>query len=248
MAIQVIPFAFPNIPGVRCAFSTRLGGHSAAPFDRANMSFDVGDHPDHVRANRQALQETLGFRFWTECRQVHGDTTLFDPTFGDAATPGSIEADGLATAEAGRALVIKTADCQPLLLAHANGRHLLALHVGWRGNRIGFIQTAIREFCEHYGLLPADLSAVRGPSLGPAASEFIHFDTEWGAAFSSWFDPKTRRVDLWQLTRDQLQAAGLPASQIYSLDLCTACLPSHFFSYRQSRTSGRMANVIWRKE
>ena len=248
MDIQVIPFAFPNVPGVRCAFSTRLGGQSDGAYGSANMSFDVGDSPEAVQANRRALQASLGFSVWTECRQVHGDATLFDPDFGDVDAPGSMEADGLATTEPGRALVIKTADCQPVLIAHAGGRHILALHVGWRGNRIGFIQTAISQFCARYGLGPADLLAVRGPSLGPAASEFIHFDAEWGEAFSPWFQPQTQRMQLWQLTRDQLLAAGLPACHLYSLDLCTASLPGHFFSYRQSRTTGRMANAIWREE
>lgn len=247
MDIQVIPFVFPGVPHVRCAFSTRRGGHSTVPFDSANMSFDVGDDAGAVQANRRALQAALGVGIWTECRQVHGDVTIFDPDFGGVDTPGSVEADGLATTEAGRALVIKTADCQPVLITHAAGRHILALHVGWRGNRINVIQTAIRQFCTRYGLAPAELHAVRGPSLGPAAGEFIHFATEWGESFSPWFNPQTRCMDLWQLTRDQLLDAGLPTAHLHSLDLCTASLPGHFFSYRRANITGRMANVIWRE-
>lgn len=245
MAIQLIPFIFPGLPQVRCAFSTRLGGVSAGPFASANMSFDVGDDPAHVLANRQALQEALGIATWTECKQVHGEVTIFDPEFGGTDAPGSVEADGLATTQAGRGLVIKTADCQPVLIAHKGGGHILALHVGWRGNRIGFIGTALGQFCEQYSLQPGDLLALRGPSLGPAASEFVNYDTEWGQDFAQWYDARTRHVDLWQLTRDQLLAAGLPAAGLYSLDLCTACLPSHFFSYRSEKTTGRMANVMW---
>ncbi len=245
MAIQLIPFAFPNLPRVRCAFTTRLGGVSAGEFTSANMSFDVGDNPDHVRANRQALQASLGFHTWSECKQVHGDRTMFDPDFGDTEGPGSVEADGLATTEPGRGLIIKTADCQPVFVAHRDGGHIMALHAGWRGNRIGYLGTAIAQFCAHYGLKPSDLLAVRGPSLGPAASEFVNYDSEWGPDFAQWYDAHTRHVDLWQLTRDQLLAAGLPSEHLYAIDLCTACLPSHFFSYRTEKVTGRMANVLW---
>lgn len=247
MAPRVIPFVFPGIPGVRCAFSTREGGASAGPFASGNISFDVGDDAETVAGNRAALAASLGLGAWTECRQVHGDVTVFDPEFDALDAPGTVAADGLATTERGRGLVIKTADCQPVLVAHAGGEHVLALHVGWRGNRIGFIPTAIKQFCSRYGLDAKDLRAVRGPSLGPAAAEFVNFDLEWGQAWRLWFDETARTLDLWALTRAQLLASGLPSSGIHGIDLCTACLPELFFSYRREKTTGRMASVIWRE-
>lgn len=38
------------------------------------------------------------------------------------------DGDGLATSRPGLGLLIKTADCQPVLLAHRSGRHIAALH------------------------------------------------------------------------------------------------------------------------
>ena len=236
-----IPFVFPGISGVRCVFQTRAGGVSQAPWNDGNISSSVGDDPSHVAANLEALRKKLGLDALAELSQVHGTEMVFDPSPGDPVR----EADGLAACRPGIGLLIKTADCQPILLAHAGGRHIAAIHAGWRGSRQNFPGKAVESFCRHYGLKPADLSAVRGPSLGPKQSEFINYATEWGPDFDQWYDAETKMVDLWRMTRDQLAEAGLRPDRVYGLDLCTASLPELFFSYRVARVTGRQGSVIW---
>ncbi len=252
-AIAAISFTFPGVPGVRCAFGMRAtspardasgGDEPADPFCGGNISYRVGDDPERVTRTRRAFQKALGFSSWHSLTQVHGTDMVFDPdqdTLSETSVP---RADGQATSRPGAALAIKTADCQPILLAHASGRHVAALHAGWRGNVMDFPGTGVAAFCARYGLSPADCLAVRGPSLGPWAAEFIHFEEEFGAGFRAYFDPATRTVDLWRLTRDQLIGAGLTPEHIFGLDLCTAS-SAHFFSYRRSRTTGRQAAFIW---
>lgn len=240
-----LPFAFPGVPGVGAAFTTRQGGASRGPFAAGNLSFTVGDEPGAVLANRRSLQERLGFSAWTECHQVHGETLLFDPEPGPLDEPGTVDADGLTTARPGQALVIKTADCQPVLLAHESGKYVAGLHVGWRGNRLDLPGSGVRRFCEAYGLKPSELLAVRGPSLGPEHSRFTNFDLEFGPQFAAWFDPERRTVDLWRLTRDQLLAAGLRPERVFGLDLCTRTLAESFYSYRRERLTGRQAGIVW---
>ncbi len=243
--MTVIPFAFPGVPRVRAAFTTRLGGVSQGPFHAANLSWEVGDEREAVAENRGRLQRALGFTAWAEARQVHGVDVLIEPEPGMTMASADKEADGLATSRPGLALAVKTADCQPILLAHASGRHVAALHCGWRGNRQEFPQRGVAAFCKACGIAPGDVLAVRGPSLGPGASEFINFDLEWGDAFRDYFDPVARTMDLWRLTRDQLQQAGLRPEHIFSVDLCTYSLPGTFFSYRRDKTTGRQAGLIW---
>ncbi|MFV0347161.1 MAG: peptidoglycan editing factor PgeF [Halodesulfovibrio sp.] len=245
MAVDFIPFRFPGIPSVRCAFQTRRGGVSEGDFGGSNISHDVGDKAEHVAENRRQLMQALGVDTWCELRQVHGDALVFDPQHVHAETPATVEADGSATDSAGQALVIKTADCQPILIAHTSGKCVAALHAGWRGNRIGYPQSAIKTFCERYNVLPKDLMAVRGPSLGPAMAEFVNFDMEWGKDWTRWFDAEKKTMNLWQLTRDQLQEAGIPAGNIFGIDLCTHSHADMFFSYRRSRVEGRQASLIW---
>lgn len=245
MDLNYIPFKFPGLDSVHCYFGTRMGGTEKGPFDNANISLEVGDNPDHVIGSRRKLQKDLGFETWQEVRQVHGPQMIFEPEPTHIDVEGSIEADGIATSEPGRALVIKTADCQPLLIAHASGKYVAALHVGWRGNSLHFPTTGVKAFCREYDLPPEEVFVVRGPSLGPAWSQFVNFNDEFGKAFQEYFDPDTASVDLWQLTKDQLLAAGIRPGHIFRLDLCTYSLPEMFFSYRRDKTCGRMANLIW---
>jgi len=215
------------------------------PYTQGNVSFNVGDHALNVLGNRQQLMQSLNLEKCSEVNQVHGDNfiTHADPTH--INNPTLIEADGLATSKPGLGLIIKTADCQPILIASMDGLHIAALHVGWRGNRIDFIGTAVRKFCESRNLSPRKLVAVRGPSLCPEKSEFINFEAEWGDRFLPWYNQETRTMDLWQLTHYQLLEAGLESSNIFSFDLCTYTREDMFFSYRRDGATGRQASIIW---
>ncbi|MEA4857354.1 MAG: polyphenol oxidase family protein [Solidesulfovibrio sp.] len=229
-----IPFAFPGLPRIGCAFG-------CGP---RTMAFTGAPDPAAVTATRQALQRELGFGHWHSLKQVHGVHMVFEPEFDTLDRPSIEAGDGLAESRPGRALAVKTADCQPVLLAHESQEFIAALHVGWRGNVADFCARGVRSLCVRYGLDPRELFAVRGPSLGPGESEFTNFEAEFGEAFRPYFDHRTRRVDLWRLTRDQLVAAGLSRDRIFGLDLCTRSLPL-FFSYRRDKTAGRQASLIW---
>lgn len=242
MAVQLISFMFPGIPGVRCAFQTRPS--DAGDAFAGNISLSATCPRAQTERHRAELAAAFGVPGMAELHQVHGDMTVFDPEPLDAGTAPACEGDGMATQRPGLALMIKTADCQPILLAHRSGRYVAALHVGWRGNRINYPMTGVRAFCAKYGLDPADVLAVRGPSLGPAAAEFVNFNAEWGPEFVAWFDARQHSMDLWRLTRDQLLRAGLLEKHLFSLDLCTFSLPACFFSYRRDKHSGRQASII----
>jgi YfiH family protein len=251
-AIAFFPFPFTDIPGVGCAFTSRRGGVSEPPHDSANLSFEVGDEAEAVRRNRRMLHDRLGLTGWCECRQIHGDVIHFDPEPAAPEAEPVLEGDGLATATPGIGLVIKTADCQPLLLAHVSGRYVAALHVGWRGNQINFPGSGVAAFCARYGLDPADIHASRGPSLGPTSAQFVNFDDDFGPGFESYYNRLTQTADLWRLTRDQLAGAGVPRAQIFGMDMCTMTREETFFSYRRACASpvkgtGRQAGVIWIK-
>lgn len=239
-----IPFAFPGLPKIGCAF----GCGSVAPGREADvdatMAFMSSTNPRRVAENRYETQKLLGFSIWHSLRQVHGTHMIFEPEYDTLDRPSLETGDGMAESRPGRALAIKTADCQPILIAHESGQFIAALHVGWRGNVADFCGRGVRSFCVRYGLAPEELLAVRGPSLGPGAAEFTGFETEFGERFRPYFNYRTRLLDLWRLTRDQLEAAGLARDRIFSLDLCTHSLPQ-FFSYRRDKTTGRQASLIW---
>lgn len=243
--ISYIPFQFPGIAKVHCAFQTRLLGKSKETYACGNISFQTEDDPVAVTANRHAWKNALAVRDMAELIQVHGDKIVFEPETVLPEKSPVHEGDGMATTQVGLALNIKTADCQPILICHTKARHIAALHVGWRGNRIAFIQSALDVFCSRYDVLPADLLAVRGPSLGPQCAEFTNFEQEWDTSFAAWFYEKERTMDLWSLTRHQLALAGLPSRSIYGIDLCTATNEHLFYSYRKNHRTGRQFSSIW---
>ncbi|MBI9111092.1 polyphenol oxidase family protein [Maridesulfovibrio ferrireducens] len=245
--IDCIPFTFPGLENISCVFTTRTGGVCKPPFNRGNLSFDVGDTPYDVRANRTSLAASMGVAHWHECVQVHGDVLHFESESQTPEQQSSLEGDGFTSSERGHALVIKTADCQPILIAHNKGDFVAALHNGWRGNSINYPGKSVTQICEHYGCSPSELMAVRGPSLSPALSEFVNFNSDFEPGYDKYFNKENNTVDLWKLTHDQLAGAGINPQNIFGIDMCTYCMSETFFSYRRDRNTGRQLSVIWIK-
>jgi hypothetical protein len=127
--------AFPEI---QHGIFARDGGHSQAPFDCLNVSFAVGDDPEHVGRNRQLVAGCMGGQDLVFAHQVHGDTVrVIDglpapvPVSGAAAVPVG---DAMVTDRAGKLLVVQVADCQPVLLFDPERRVVANIHSGWRGS------------------------------------------------------------------------------------------------------------------
>lgn len=238
-----IPFRFPELDGVQCLFTTRIAHSASGEAVSGNVARSLPGREREAAEAISGLQAEHGIGAWQETRQVHGTDIAFLEDLADPDTRP--RGDALATHLSDRALVIKVADCQPVLLAHASGRAVAALHVGWRANRHNAPGLWTRAFCQRYGLEPQRIYAVRGPSLSPQRSEFIHFDREWGESFREYFHPLSKTVDLWRLTRDQLAGAGIPLEQIYGLDLCTHTVAELFYSHRRSGDPERQAGLIW---
>ncbi len=254
MSVNWLAFSFPGLKKVHCVFCQRDLAQSgqkpgAGDYAGGNISFNVGDDPAKVLAERKAQAESLaalGMQGLSELKQVHGTMVIFEPEASPLEPSQLPEADAQASSKPGLGLMIKTADCQPIMLAAESGAAVCAIHAGWRGNRADFPALAVDAFCAHYRLSPKQVLAVRGPSLGPAWAEFTNFASEWGEGFRPWFNEATRSMDLWQLTRSQLRKAGLEQGRIYSLDICTAQNWRQFFSYRRSPVPcGRQASLIW---
>ena len=58
MSVSYIPFQFPGVENVRCAFQVRAaipGGTYRSGYDGGNISFSTEDDPDIVTGNRRDL-------------------------------------------------------------------------------------------------------------------------------------------------------------------------------------------------
>jgi YfiH family protein len=89
----------------------------------------------------------------------------------EAAPVAELEGDALMTNVPGLLLVIRTADCLPVLLADEADRAVAAVHCGWRGTEKRILEKAVRAMGEAYGSKPANLRAALGPCIGAACYE-----------------------------------------------------------------------------
>ena len=82
-----------------------------------------------------------------------------------------------------------------------------------------------------------------GRAWGPAAPNSGIIGEEFPPEV--WkYQVRPNYFDLWQLSFDQLKAAGLKPGNIEVASLCTRCRAEEFFSYRRDGTTGRQAAVI----
>ena len=165
------------------------------------------------------------------------------------------QADAAISDDPGSALVVRVADCAPILVADRRRGVVAAVHAGWRSTMQRIAVAAVRALRTEFDTDPADLVAAIGPSLGVCCGEMgeevVEAFSDAGhsaAELGRWFQRAPGRrpyFDLWGANRDQLEGAGVPASAIHVAGLCTRTHDRHFHSYRaRGAAAGRMAGVI----
>jgi len=147
-------------------------------------------------------------------------------TIVDAITYTGGPADGAYTCSPDIVLLVRTADCFPIIIH--DGKTAGLLHVGWRGALAGIIANffqAVRQFD------PAKAKVVIGPGIGPCCFEVSH-------QVAILFDAKYRlinggraRIDLPTFIVDELSRYKIRYS--FNSNACTVCDPERFYSYRR---------------
>lgn len=150
------------------------------------------------------------------------------------------EGDALVTNHPNTLLLVRTADCVPVLLVDDRAGVVAAIHAGWRGTVAGIVPDTITTCVTEFQSDPKSLKAAIGPSIGPCCYEV---DTPvidpLRARYPDWpgvlqeTGPGKARLNLKRLIRHQLLEAGLAPESIDILNLCTHCRADLFFSYRR---------------
>ena len=227
-------------------FTTRLGGLSRPPHDSLNLSLSTGDDETVVAANLDRLRANLGLKSLAAVYQVHGAEVVVVNGTGHHPLSTLARADAMVTAERGVGLLVKSADCMPVLLADPESGVLGAAHAGWRGLVVDVIGATVRAMIG-LGADPGRILAGLGPTLGPCCAEFVNYRTEFPEEMHP-FLIENNRFDLWAYARFQLGRAGLRPENVETLALCTRCRADLFYSHRGlGPITGRMGAVIgWR--
>ena len=253
----------PNV----VAFSTErcIDDGFDQPYAGFNASFYCGDDAEHTATCFDRLCKFLGTvpARVVMPHQIHG-TRIAEVTEDTLCHPElQLEGvDGLITHLPETCLCISTADCVPLLLYDKRTQAVAAVHAGWRGtvNRIGV--KALAAMHDAYGTLPADVTAIIGPSIGPDAFEVGDevYDLFQQAGFpmaqiafrqlrEREDHPAARwHINLWEANTWQLTCAGIPAVGITTTGICTYSHYQRFFSARRlGINSGRILTGIMRR-
>ncbi|KAF0107931.1 MAG: hypothetical protein FD146_1229 [Anaerolineaceae bacterium] len=238
-------------PDLLQAVFTRQGGTSPDPWDSLNLGSTVGDNLDRVRENRMRAFAAVDrdpaslFDVW----QVHG----VDVAIAEAPHPPDSphqQADIILTDRPGLTLLMRFADCVPILL-HDPVRKVAGIaHAGWLGTVRGTARAAVESMHARFGSDPADVLAAIGPSIGPdhyavGADVVTQVRQAFGQDAAGLLTSRDGQAyfDLWTANRLLLERAGV--RQVETSGLCTACALDDWYSHRAEKgRTGRFGAMI----
>jgi YfiH family protein len=231
-----------RLPDVAHAISTRTGGVSRNRCASLNVSYSVGDSTENVDENLRRLADAVGTereRLFA-AYQVHGRSV----TLVEADTKPRPRCDVLITRSPERTLMLRFADCTPVLVADTKRRAVAAVHAGWRGSAVRAAGAAVAALAEAFGSDAKDIIAGIGPAIGPCCYS-VGADVKEAFADRPWLFNDSK-LDLWEANRQALIEAGVPSEQIEVSGICTQCESERFFSHRANggQPAGRFAAVI----
>lgn len=193
--------------------------------------------------------------------QVHGDSAWVIDSSNPGGLAGEIipgegdmsrDHDALISNRRGVVLVIRTADCLPILIWDARRQVIGAVHAGWRGSLKAIARKTIGLMQSRFGSRPEDLQVGIGPAAGACCYEVdgpvlepLRGEVDFWREIVREKEPGKGMLDLAGLNVRQLVRAGVPADRIAVADVCTICHPERFASYRRDGRSGdRMLSAI----
>ena len=175
----------------------------------------------------EEILETIGFQNQVATMdQTHSSEIKF------ADSNISYKCDGIYTNKIKLPLVVKTADCVPLLMESSKG--VSATHAGWRGLEKSIFEKSLDIH---------EISSLK-ISIGPHARKCCY---EVGVEFLKTFNNSINKVNdkyYLDLTKNIKQFSIENKINLEDTGVCTIC-NKEYFSYRKNKTSERQFSFIW---
>jgi len=256
-------FEFPAFSGtnqLRHGFSTRLGGVSVGAYATMNLSFTMGDTPEHVSENYRRMAAALGVETdnMTSVWQAHTDVvrvvTMDDAGKGITKAKETTSCDGMVTQTKGLTLVTLHADCLPLYFFDPVTGSIGLAHSGWRGTQQKIGLRTLEKMEQTFGTKREDVLAGIGPGISQPAFEVGRevFDAFLNSADGPWddaiFAPTSTGkylLDLPKANELLLLASGIKRQHLSTAGRCTFNDRNLFYSHRRDGTvRGSMAAFL----
>jgi YfiH family protein len=181
-------------------------------------------------------------------KQVHSDIVRFIRRVPRAGVKG----DAAVTDIRRVFLIIKTADCLPVLLVDEKKRVIAAVHCGWKGTLRGLLEKVVEGMKARYACDAASILAAFGPCISRRCYEVgpeVRRSYVAAGFPTSLFQPVPGRpgkyyFDLAAANRLQLLRQGIKPKNIFTVNICTHC-GARYPSYRRDQdATGRMLSFI----
>jgi YfiH family protein len=164
---------------------------------------------------------------------------------------GQIDADGCFTLKPNLALSVRVADCVPIFLWSGDGSLIGIVHAGWRGTLSKIALRFPEAVGKEVSIRSTDLLFSLGPSIGKCCYKvgqevLEQFRITWSNA-EDFFHRSTKGLYLDLRAANRFLLSSVGAKESGSLDLCTFCNRTRFYSYRHQPGQGRNWGFICRE-
>ncbi|MDX6276902.1 MAG: purine-nucleoside/S-methyl-5-thioadenosine phosphorylase / adenosine deaminase [Nocardioidaceae bacterium] len=225
---------------VAFAFTDRVGGESDGPWESLNLGTSNGDDPDLVQRNLRLLADAMRLDRLVRMTQVHGA----DVAWVDDVAEGEIPvADALLTDQSGIGVLVRVADCTPIVLASATEPLAGVVHCGREGLVRGVVPTAVEALRARAS---SDIEAWIGPracgrcyELPETMADAVAKVVPEARSTTSWGTPA---IDVGAGVVSQLLAEGVRVNDL-GAEECTIERDEWYSYRRQGQDSGRFGAI-----
>lgn len=174
----------------------------------------------------KSILKNLKIGSYSSMNQTHSNKVLFTDLGNE------YNCDSLITRQKNHALLVKTADCMPILLN--DGIHVGAVHSGWRGVDNEIFENTLKNF---------EIKNLK-VSIGPHAQSCCYeIQNDVYQRLGEFVKIKEKKYYLKLSNKIQ----KLSEKYLFKLEIskyCTIC-DKNYFSYRENKTSERQYSLIW---
>jgi YfiH family protein len=237
-SIKFYKFSTLDTAGVYHAIFTRHGGISPTPWRSLNFGASVGDDYQRVMTNRATALSLLNIPVDSvfDVYQTHSTNIV---TTDRSLRPKEQHqtGDALLTNQPGVTLMMRFADCVPILL-YDNAKKVIGIvHAGWKGTVDKIVSKVVLNMMSTYQSDPADIFAAIGPSIGPdhycIGTDVVEKMTlSFGSMAWQCMNKRDGHyyLDLWRANQLLLNSVGVNNLEI--AELCTCCNLDDWYSHR----------------
>ncbi len=230
---------------------TRHGGVSPEPWSSLNIGGTVGDSIQNTRENKKRLLHSVDIPYDTvyDVWQVHSADYIL-ATKPRGMDEEHLKADIIISNTPGLTLLMRFADCVPIM-AYDPIHHAVGMaHAGWIGTSKDVAGELIRSMQKEFGSIPGDIISAIGPSICqkhyPVGEDvvdlFRKLHPQWEQEIF-YKDHEQSHLDLWKANQLLLEQAGVKNLELAGL--CTVCQNQDWYSHRKERgRTGRFGALI----